>query len=268
MKRSVAAVVVLCTLIALWLGMAPPAPAQPILERLERRIRQRLDQTSRRADPADAQTGEKPNQAAAEKPAEKPAENATAKADKEPGYLGILVDDRNDRGRGVRVLDVRPGGPAEKAGFRKQDLITGAAGIRVRQMADMADVLEFFSAGESLAFDVLRGQERLTVKATLARRPPAAAEPAKQPPAKAVPAVEKASAQIPAEVAAEVPPAEGDAAGPAQPPPAGPQLQPPEPPNSPADIPSEMERLRRRVAELERRVAELERALAKALKKP
>ena len=41
-------------------------------------------------------------------------------------YLGAVADD--NAGRGVRVLSVRSGGPADHAGLRPQDLIVSAAG--------------------------------------------------------------------------------------------------------------------------------------------
>jgi hypothetical protein len=57
-------------------------------------------------------------------------------------YVGAVVDDVNDRGRGVRVLVVRPGGPAERAGVRPRDLIVGAGGTRVRQLSELTAVVE------------------------------------------------------------------------------------------------------------------------------
>ena len=77
-------------------------------------------------------------------------------------YLGIRADDQKDRGRGVRVLDVNRGSPADKAGLRRQDLITAVAGVRVRQMTDMADILDTFVPGQGVDFDLLRegGSER------------------------------------------------------------------------------------------------------------
>lgn len=257
-RRTISAVVVLGTLVSVWHGTARPALAQPVLERLEQRIRDRLNRTERRVNPPQNHSGETPERAAAGQP----AENAGTKANKEPGYLGIVVDDKNDRGRGVRVLEVKPGGPADEGGLRKQDLITGAAGIRVRQMSDMADVLDLFFAGDSVSFDILRGEKRQTIKVTLARRPPPPAEPSQPPEIVPRPPV----VEMPPEAPAEVPDAAG---GPdenaKQPPTTGPQLQPPETPSLPAEAPTETEQLRGRIEQLERRVAELERALTKAL---
>ena len=78
----------------------------------------------------------------------------------ERGYLGAVVDDREDRGRGVRIERVIPGGPAEKAGLRKGDLITDLGGIRIRQIADFAGILEQRAPGSRLTFEVLRADKR------------------------------------------------------------------------------------------------------------
>jgi len=123
------------------LGSSRPVEAQSVLERLEQKIRNQLKQ-----------------------PAQAPG--------KQSGYLGLKADDEKDRGRGVRVLQVHPDTPAEKAGFRRQDLITGVAGVRVRQLTEMADILALYSPGESLRFDILRNDRQEQLKVTLGRPAP------------------------------------------------------------------------------------------------
>jgi hypothetical protein len=147
----------------------------------------------------------------------------------------MVADDQKDRGRGVRIVEVYRGGPADKAGIRKQDLITAIGGIRVRQMTDMADMLDTFMPGQSVDFELLRGGRLVKLRAAMAERPGTAAqrwstgeqagglpEPIPLPPGEAIPK--------PAESA-------------------------------------RIEQLQRRVDELERRVAELERELAAVRKK-
>lgn len=160
-----------------------------------------------------------------------------------PVYLGIVADDRMDRGRGARITEVRPGSPAEKAGLRKQDLITGLKGERVRQLTDMIEVLKISRPDEAVEFDVLRDGVRLKIKATLGR-PAAAAVPTSQMPE-----------TIP------LPPGELIL----------PQAEPIKKPLQPAktDGTSDretIEQLNNRIAELQRRVDELERALSEARK--
>jgi membrane-associated protease RseP (regulator of RpoE activity) len=217
-----------------WAGVACQAQAPPVLERLEQKIRNRIEQ------PAE------PAQATAENaPADRPAAKAGSETDGQPGYVGIIADDAQDRGRGVRVLEVRPDGPADKAGLRKQDLITAVAGARVRQMTDMADVLMLYPAGEPVVFDVLRGEKPVQVKVTLGRRSSPWGKLPIRPP------------ELP------IPPTKAPGAEPLL---AGPRLDE-QPPAAAAEPASEIELLRRRVEQLEHRVAELERALAESLRK-
>jgi len=126
---------------SLGIGLAVPAPlAAQALERLEATLQ-----------------GNRPAQAAA------PAN--------EPGYLGLITDDRQDRGFGVRVMEVIPGGPALAAGLQEGDLIIAANGAKVRSMDDLAAVVQKTPAGGRIAFDLLRGQQMVQANVTLGKRP-------------------------------------------------------------------------------------------------
>ncbi len=249
---------------------ASTAWSQTPLERLENQIRQRVGQ---QPTPPPPQPGiSAPNSAIPETEPASPAEN------REPGYLGLLADDSHDRGRGVRVLEVRADGPAAKGGLKKQDLITSVAGVRTRQMSEMSDVLNLYAAGEVVEFEVLRDNKPLPVKVTLGRRPPqnVPAEPSTEaippPPGEAI---SNESTQAPSKDASppegakkssflepfklkstnpgEQKPAESGEIAP-------PALLPPR--NTAPDERPNLEQLQKRVEELERRVAELEKALA------
>jgi membrane-associated protease RseP (regulator of RpoE activity) len=179
-----------------------------------------------------------------------------AEADRRAGYLGLTADDANDRGRGVRVLAVRAGGPAAAAGLKANDLITAIGGVRVREMSDMAEILALFSAGDTVAMDIQRDGKQQQVKVALGQSPTAkeAAKPA-------VAATEPRVAKKPADEPPMVLPKE--------PPDVKPELAPPRPkPLLPAAPPPTVEQLQRRIEQLERRVEQLEKALAEALKKP
>lgn len=188
------------------------------------------------------------------------------------GYAGLTLDDRSDRGRGVRVIKVAPGGPAEKAGVKQGDLVTGLDGVRVRQMADVTAILGEVLPGQTVRFEILRDNQRRQVAVTFGRRPavgPGASDPASAPPRK----VERPSEH------GELPPP-GPAFGPA---PQG-RLPLPDLPlmKMPADAPpaavedlkgadakdaqDPMEELRARIEALEQRVEQLERALAEKQK--
>jgi hypothetical protein len=248
-------------LFALWMAwgsLVSPARAQSALERLERQIRQRTE--TPKNTPPDA---ERP-------PAAPSAETPRARGDAEPGYLGLVADDQKDRGRGVRVIEVYGGSPAEKAGIRRQDLITSLAGVRVRQMTDLSDVLETLAAGQGVDFEVLREEKPQKVRVTLGQRPAAerpsgSSETVPLPPGEVLPErPERRPGGVQGSRLVPPPPSPKDVTGDET---AGPQLQPPTTSERLPTEASRLEQLQRRVDELERRVAELERAMAETLKK-
>jgi len=180
-----------------------------------------------------APPGNAPEAAKAEAPS--PAEGAPR------GYLGAVVDDFRDRGRGVRIERVIPGGPAEKGGLKKGDLVTGLGGIRVRQMTDFAAILEQVAPGSSLTFEVLRAENRLKIDVVFGSR---SGKAKMEPPALVLPAPE------------------------GTPPP--PEPKPPRTPSAPPtvlippiDDRSRIELLERRIEQLERRIEQLERAVSR-----
>jgi hypothetical protein len=214
--------------VAIICGFVCPAVGQPTLERLDKSIRERTDD------------GAKPR----------------AETDRPAGYLGLTADDAKDRGRGVRVLAVRAGGPAAAAGLKANDLITAIGGVRVREMSDMAEIMALFPAGDTVAMDIQRDGKQQQVKVTLGQSP-AAKEAAKPAVAAPEPRVAKKPADEPPLVL------------PKEPPDVKPELTPPRPkPLLPAAPPPTVEQLQRRIEQLERRVEQLEKALAEALKKP
>jgi hypothetical protein len=238
-------------------GVAGPrlATAQSTLQRLEEGIR--------------AQSG----QGADAAPAGSPAAAAPLGPDrKAPGgghpYLGAVVDDQNNGGQGVRVLLVRPGGPAERGGLRSQDVIVGAAGTRVRQLSDLTAVVNASSPGDKIGIEVLRGGRPQRLEVTMGAQLPAAAAAAPEaiPPPAAAPLAEQGNGAPvgPSLSMPVVPP----------PPPAAPPAAAAQVPSPPSEIggpamsdSARIEQLQHRVDVLERRVQELERVLAEANKK-
>lgn len=193
-------------------------------------------------------------------------------AGREPGYLGAVVDDRKDQGQGVRILKVRPGSPADRAGLKADDLIAGVAALRVRRMADLAAVLGQAPAGARLTFQILRDGKQRHIDVVLGRQPAAGAQPGMAAPGQ--------------------PGADDSSAGPILGPPAGgsqpgaaPGAAGDAPPNDPDDLGDEdrariellerrldraegrFDRLEGRFDRLEKRIDELESALLDYLKK-
>ncbi|MBX2799906.1 MAG: M28 family peptidase [Myxococcales bacterium] len=87
-------------------------------------------------------------------------------------YLGTVPDFSamaSEEG-GVLLSDVRGGGPADRAGIQGGDTIVGMAGVEVQNLYDMTFVLRDHRPGDTIEVVVLRGEERLTLKATLGSR--------------------------------------------------------------------------------------------------
>jgi hypothetical protein len=243
--------------IVLCVALAPAdARAQTDLEKLEKAIRKQLKLPEEANPPAPeplgdrAAEGENPDKRASQGKMER----TPAEAAQDRGYLGAVVDDRKDRGRGVRVERVNPGGPADRAGLRVGDLVTGLGGIRVRQMSDFAAIVEQTAPGNSLTFEILRGDSREKIDVTFGPR--AAAK-------KSTPAAgaKTAEAKRPPGPPVPRPPEPSPEAGP------GPERMTLEPPAAPNPRPaassdaSRLQLLERRMERLERRLEELEKAI-------
>ena len=101
------------------------------------------------------------------------ATSPTAAAIVEPGYLGVVADDRQEKGAGVRVVELEAGGPAERGGLKADDLITSINGAPVHGQSDMGPVLEQLRPGSKVKFVVDRSGQQQSVEITLGQRPPA-----------------------------------------------------------------------------------------------
>jgi S1-C subfamily serine protease len=147
---------------------ATVAPAQTALKELEERIRQQLNRPQ--PDRAPALPFSDPSG---------PVQPPAAKPSSESGYLGVIADDRDDGGPGVRILEVTPGGPAERAGLRPGDLITGLGGVKIQQLSEMATIVQHVPADGVLEFEILREDQPRTIRVAFGRRrPPQAGRPA------------------------------------------------------------------------------------------
>ncbi len=135
---------------AFTLFVASSALAQPALDRVEAQIRRQ------------AQTGGAPQ----------PAAGAPAPG-KQPGYLGVIADDREDKGRGARLVEVVAGGPAAKAGLKVGDLITSINDQPVRELDSMQRLLELRPAGAVVSMHVTRDGGDRQISVTLGERPAA-----------------------------------------------------------------------------------------------
>lgn len=87
-------------------------------------------------------------------------------------YLGVGQDSvTTSTVRGVRIDVVYEGTPASQAGLRSGDIVTEIDGVAMLQFEDLARFIQTKRVGDEITLTVLRGRERLTLKATLAARP-------------------------------------------------------------------------------------------------
>ena len=65
------------------------------------------------------------------------------------------------------IAGVRPGGPAEKAGLGRGDILIRLGTLELRSVEDFSYALSAFKPGQRVSVTVLRAGKPLTVEATL-----------------------------------------------------------------------------------------------------
>jgi serine protease Do len=96
------------------------------------------------------------------------------------GFLGVYL--RADAAATSATVDrVAPGSPAEAAGLRAGDVIVGVDGRAIAGATPFADAVRGRAAGDAVRLEVLRGKQRVAVRAVLASAPGASAAPAPGP---------------------------------------------------------------------------------------
>jgi hypothetical protein len=84
-------------------------------------------------------------------------------------YLGTIPDMTDNPG-GVRLLGVRAGSPAEKAGLRGDDIITRIGDMDVPDLQAMTNALRSHVPGDTVSIVIRRGDKVTTLRATLGTR--------------------------------------------------------------------------------------------------
>lgn len=82
--------------------------------------------------------------------------------------LGVLGEASDN---GFKIDSITPDSPAAKAGIRAGDVITALDGTPIGGTQNLAEMLAKRKAGDEVKVGVTRGEEKLELKATLARRP-------------------------------------------------------------------------------------------------
>jgi hypothetical protein len=84
-------------------------------------------------------------------------------------YLGTIPDMSESPG-GVRLAGVRAGSPAEKAGLKAGDIITGLGAKTVKNLYDMTEALRSHQPGDTVTITVTRGDQPVRLSAVLGKR--------------------------------------------------------------------------------------------------
>jgi hypothetical protein len=108
-----------------------------------------------------------------------PAPAPRAEAPRKPrGYMGVRPGDLSDEEKaalkiknGIKVVEVVEGGPGEKAGLKKDDVITAIDGRAVDSPQEVPTLVQAAGAGTKMKVDLLRGGEKKTLDVTLGRHP-------------------------------------------------------------------------------------------------
>jgi hypothetical protein len=105
-------------------------------------------------------------------PAPVPNQTAAPQVTGAPGYGAYLgtVPDMTGAPGGVRLVGVRAGSPAEKAGLRGDDIITRIGATDTPDLQAMTDALRSHKPGETVEILVRRGATVTTLRATLGTR--------------------------------------------------------------------------------------------------
>jgi photosystem II stability/assembly factor-like uncharacterized protein len=85
----------------------------------------------------------------------------------QPGYMGIQG---KDGAGGALLTEVLEGGPSEKAGFKKNDLVVEFAGKGTASYEEMIAELRKHKAGEKIKVKVVRGNKSKVLNLTLGNR--------------------------------------------------------------------------------------------------
>lgn len=87
-------------------------------------------------------------------------------------WLGVFVEDLDG---GVELVGVVPGGPADRQGLRRGDILVRVDGRALARLSDLEEVLRPLSPGDRIVLELLRGGEPQEVGLRVGGRESAAA---------------------------------------------------------------------------------------------
>jgi S1-C subfamily serine protease len=97
-------------------------------------------------------------------------EDLRAGGQREPGFLGVNLADRNDGGSGALVAEVTGGSPAADAGLEVGDIVVAVDDQPINGSEGLVGVVRDHSPGDQVSIVVVRGGDEVTLTATLTDR--------------------------------------------------------------------------------------------------
>lgn len=85
--------------------------------------------------------------------------------DENRGQVGVTVE------AGIVINDVVAGGPADQAGFKKNDVLVNLGGIPIKTYPDLVAAQGKYRGGDTLKVELVHGQESRMVDFTFGKRP-------------------------------------------------------------------------------------------------
>ena len=95
-------------------------------------------------------------------------EDLRAGGQREPGFLGVRLADRDDGGSGALVAEVNAGSPAEAAGLEVGDVVVAVDDQPINGSEGLVGAVRDRSPGEQVAVVVVRDGQEVTLTPTLA----------------------------------------------------------------------------------------------------
>lgn len=87
------------------------------------------------------------------------------------GNITPEVEEQYGVEQGAFIIEIVPGGPAQRAGIRENDIIVSFNGERIESMDDLIVAIREHDVGDRVSVVVVRGGERTTLRATLGDKP-------------------------------------------------------------------------------------------------
>jgi S1-C subfamily serine protease len=91
---------------------------------------------------------------------------------RDPGFLGVGLEDRSDGGQGAVVTEISPDSPADDAGIRSGDVVVAVDGQAVDGTGAIIGVIRDHEPGDTVSVTIERGEATETFDVELAARPP------------------------------------------------------------------------------------------------